>query len=186
MPEPKQTRRIERRYNKSANTSWHHYDLRSRQCWRIQGSWRTSIEGGGAKSWLAGSFRSHRSRQRGTYSGNDSLIFSTRLRLDFDYWRNRHWPARCHAGSNSRDYARRVARLWRSNARRIDETYAQFNLIAEPRSDCRSLARDRASRKTERCRGMSQLCARGNSARGGARTARAYFVLIGPKANLTA
>src|SRR6266550_3210146 len=114
-------------------------------------------------------------------SENDSLIFSTRLRLDFDYRRDRSRPARCHAGSSSRHHARRVARLWRSNARRIDEDYAQLNLIAQPGSDCRSLPRDRASRKTERCRGMSQLRARRNCARSGARTARAHFVLMRPR-----
>ncbi len=44
------------------------------------------------KNGLAGSLRSDRSRRRSAHSGNDSLVFSARLRLDSDHWRNRIAP----------------------------------------------------------------------------------------------
>ena len=81
-------------------------------------------------------------------------------------------------GGNSRDHACRVAWLRRGDARRVDEDHAQFNSVTQPGGDCRSCSGDRASRKTERRRGMSRLRAGRNPAWSRARPRDADFVLM--------
>jgi molybdenum cofactor synthesis domain-containing protein len=60
--------------------------------------------------------------------------------------------------------ASRIARIRRSDARRINEDYAERHSLAQPCRGRRSGSGDRVTREAERRCGMSQLCARRNPA----------------------
>src|SRR5437763_571206 len=66
----------------------------------------------------------------------EALVGPAGLRINFDDWWHRNRTPRCHPGSDPWDYARRAARLRRSDAGGIHEDHGQLNSLAQFSSHC--------------------------------------------------
>ncbi len=65
--------------------------------------------------------------------GGPALKGAAEMRTHSDHRRDRDRAARRHARSASRHHARGAAGLWRGDAERIDENYAERDSIAQSR-----------------------------------------------------
>ena len=97
--------------------------------------------------------------------------------LDSDHRRHRNRETRCYAGSDSCDHAPGNSGVRGNHARAIDENHAERDFVAQPRRNCRSIARDRPARQTERRSRMPRIRHGRNPARGCERAGHANLVL---------
>ena len=102
----------------------------------------------------------------GPHPGDRPVLLCARLRSNPDHRGNGRGTSGRNAGSDSCNHARRIARIRRSDARRVAETDAECHFVALSGRHRRPIAGNRSAGQTAGCAGLPGVCRRRNSAFG--------------------